>query len=420
MHRVFEPISLGPLHLRNRIIKTATYEGMVAQGRPSASLLRHHLELARGGVGMTTLAYCSVSPDGRTFENQLVMHAGNVGPLRVLTQAVQAEGARVMLQLGHAGGFTKNGALEDGRGPFGPSYAFNAYGLMKGKPLARPMSLEQIERTVRDFAHAAVLAREAGFDAVELHAGHGYLLSQFLSPHRNHRGDHYGGCLENRARFTLEVVDAVRAAVGPEYPVFVKLNLDDGVPGGLTVSESAQVARWLEEHGASAIVLSGGFVSHNALFLLRGQRPLRQMIEVETNLLQKAAIGVFGPVLVPEVPYRPLFFLEAAKVVRAAVRLPLVLLGGVTSRADLERTIDEGFELVAMGRALIHDPEHVARLMRGEVDRSGCVPCNVCITEMDRPGGVCCARVAAQLARRAREVHEGLHETTLTERALSP
>ena len=408
MTSVFEPITLGSLTLRNRVIKTATYEGMVVDGLPSEVLLRHHAELARGGVAMTTIAYCSVSPEGRTFRNQMVMQPASVPALRVLTDAVHREGAAAMLQLGHCGGFSKNEELGR-RGPLGPSRGFNAYGAFKGMPLSRAMSEDDLRRTTDDFVRASRCAFEAGFDAIELHLGHGYLLSQFLSPHRNHRKDAYGGALENRMRFPLEVVRAVRRELGPEAPIFVKTNLDDGVKGGLGIEDCIALCRALESEGVTAIVLSGGLVSHSALYLLRGERPLKQMIEVETNRLQKAALALFGPIFVPTTPFTPLFFLPLARQVRAAVKLPLVYLGGATSSADLSAARREGFDLVAMGRALIREPDLIGRYQRGEATTSTCTPCNACITEMDRDGGVACAKEPWQLERRTREVAEGKH-----------
>lgn len=407
---VFEPLSLGELKLRNRVIKTATYEGMVVDGMPSRVLERHHVELARGGVGMTTVAYCSVSPEGRTFANQMVMREHTVKPLRAITDAVHREGAAAMLQLGHCGGFSKNEELGF-RGPLGPSLGFNAYGALKAMPLARSMDTADLARARDDFVNAARCAVEAGFDAIEVHLGHGYLLSQFLSPHRNKRRDQYGGSLENRMRYPLEIMARIRAALGPKFPVFAKLNLDDGVAGGLHVDECVQVARALEAAGTTALVLSGGLVSHSALYLLRGGRPLKDMIAVEINPLQKVALAVFGPFLVRKVPFEPLFFLAQAKQVRAAVKMPLVYIGGAANLTDLERTRSEGFDMVAMGRALIREPDLLARYRAGHASVSQCTPCNRCIAEMDRPGGVLCAEVPWQLERRKSEVKQRLHLT---------
>lgn len=408
---VLSPFTLGPLTLRNRVLKTATYEGMVTGGLAAATLLRHHRELAAGGVGMTTVAYCAVSELGRTFEAQLVMSRAALAPFRALTDAVHAEGAAASLQLGHAGGFTKDATRKQHGGPRGPSSGMNAYGLMKGMPRIRAMTESDMARTASDFAEAASMARDAGFDAVELHLGHGYLLSQFLSPFLNRRRDAYGGALENRLRFPLRVLEAVRARLGPSYPILCKTNLDDGVRGGLHVEESARIAKVLEGAGASALVLSGGLVSHSAFYLLRGDRPLRTMIEVEEDTAMKVALALFGPIFVPKHTFTPLFFLEQAREVRRAVKLPLVLLGGITSLDAAETAMREGFELVAMGRALLSDPDLVSRWARGERAVTRCVPCNECIAEMDRPGGVLCVKDAAQRARREREVAAGMHRS---------
>jgi 2,4-dienoyl-CoA reductase-like NADH-dependent reductase (Old Yellow Enzyme family) len=267
--------------------------------------------------------------------------------------------------------------------------------------LADAMSEAEIEEVTAEFVAAARLARETGFDAVELHLGHGYLLSQFLSPATNRRRDRFGGTLENRARFPLAVVERVRTALPPKMPVIVKLNLRDGFRGGLEIDESTQVARTLESRGADALVLSGGFVSRNPFYLFRGERPLRQMIAVEKSRAQKLALAFFGPVLIHAYPFEPLYFLPQARKVRHAVRVPLVLLGGIKSRDDLDTAMREGFELAAMGRALIHDPALIGKYAAGSARESGCVPCNQCVAEMDREGGVCCAKVPEQLAARA-------------------
>jgi 2,4-dienoyl-CoA reductase-like NADH-dependent reductase (Old Yellow Enzyme family) len=411
MSAVASPFVLGPLALRNRTVKTATYEGMVVDGMPAETLVRHHREIAAGGAGMTTVAYCAVSERGRTFEAQLVMRDEAMRSFRALTDAVHAEGAAASLQLGHAGGFTKDASRKSHGGPRGPSPGWNAYGLMKGMPRIAAMDEDDMARTARDFASAASRARDAGFDAVELHFGHGYLLSQFLSPFLNRRRDAYGGSTENRMRFPLRVLDAVRAALGPTFPVLCKTNLEDGVRGGLAIEESVTIARALEDRGASALVLSGGLVSHSAFHLLRGERPLGSMVEVEEDRAMKVALRVFGPIFVPRVPFAPLFFLDRAREVRRAVRLPLVYLGGVTSLDDAETAMREGFELVAIGRALLSDPDLPSRWARGERARTRCIPCNECIAEMDREGGVLCARRPEQVARRAREVEAGMHAT---------
>jgi 2,4-dienoyl-CoA reductase-like NADH-dependent reductase (Old Yellow Enzyme family) len=395
----FAPFRLAGLPLRNRVIKAATFEGMTPGAQVSAGLIEHHRELAAGGVAMTTVAYCAVSPDGRTFADQLYMRAEVVPALRRLTDAVHREGAAASLQLGHCGAFCNNRQLGRRR-PIGPSRAWNPVGALQGRPWADAMSDADIEQTQEDFVQAARLAREAGFDAVELHLGHGYLLSQFLCPATNGRRDGWGGSLANRARLPLAVVTRVRAALPPQMPVLAKINLRDGFTGGLELPESVQIASWLQGCGASALVLSGGFVSRDAFYLFRGSRPLRQMIEVEKSWAQKLALLLLGPTVIREYPFEPLYFLPLANEVRRAVTMPLILVGGVKSLDDIETALGHGFELVAMGRALLHDPALIAKYQAGAKRTSGCIPCNQCVAEMDRAGGVRCARVPEQLAQR--------------------
>jgi 2,4-dienoyl-CoA reductase-like NADH-dependent reductase (Old Yellow Enzyme family) len=392
MKSPFEPFRLAGVTLRNRVIKAATFEGMTPGASVSDALVQFHREVARGGVAMTTVAYCAVSPDGRTFADQLYMRADQVPRLRALTDAVHREGAAASLQLGHAGGFCNNRELRRRR-PFGPSRAFNRLGALGGLPLIDAMSVDDIEEVTQEFVSAARLAREAGFDAVELHLGHGYLLSQFLSPSTNRRRDAYGGSLANRARFPLALVERVRAALPPEMPVLAKVNLRDGHRGGLELDESIEVARWLEARGADALVLSGGFVSRDAFYLFRGQAPLAAMIAVEKSVRQKIALTLFGPWVIRSHPFEPMYFLPLARELRRAVRMPLVLLGGLTALAHLQTAREEGFELMAMARALINDPQLIAKYAAGSAQISGCVPCNRCVAEMEREGGVRCVRV---------------------------
>lgn len=386
--RALGPARLGPLTLRNRIIKTATFEGMTPHGAPSPALERHHVDLARGGVGMTTVAYCAVSPNGRTFAEQMWMREEIVEALARLTAAVHAEGAAVSLQLGHCGYFSRNSELP-GRRSLGPSRLLNEYGLLSGIPFSREMTQHDLATTVGDFADAAGRAARAGFDAVEIHFGHGYLLSQFLSPATNRRRDLYGGSLDNRLRFPLEVLAAVRSRVGPAVAIVVKTNLRDGFRGGLELDEAVEVCAAIEGAGADAIELTGGFTSRTPFYLFRGKAPIREMIEVEKSFAQRMALRLFGRGVIRDYPFEELFFLPQARRVRQRVNLPLILLGGCLSSENLETAMDEGFDFVAMGRALIADPDLVARMADGRAERSRCISCNKCVAEMDR-GGVRC------------------------------
>lgn len=382
---VFEPGELGPLRLRNRVIKSATYEGMSPGGQPSFALVQHHVGVSRGGVAMTTVAYVAVSPSGRTFPDQIVARPEARPALRKLTDAVHAEGAAASLQLAHCGAFTK---LRGSGMPRGPSFGFNAYGAAYGLPLARAMRAAEIDEVVDDFVRAAEVARMSGFDAVELHLGHGYLLSQFLSPATNRRTDDWGGTREARMRLPLLVARRVREAV-PDMAVLAKINLTDAIPGGAGLEDAVGLAMALEREGVDALVPSGGFTSRNAFYLMRGRAPIPEMIAAERHPVQKLALRVLGPRVIRSLPFEEAFFAEQASALLHAVDIPVVLLGGMVSRAAVDAAMAQGFSFVAMGRALIADPDLVTRMQRGEASRSRCTACNACVAAMDT-GGIRC------------------------------
>lgn len=387
--QAFESWKLAGLTLRNRIIKTATFEGMCKAGVISEDLINFHRRHAEGGTAMTTVAYGAVSRDARTFNDQIVLEDDSVPSLRLLTDAVHREGAAASIQLAHAGGFTR----ADGRSTWmskGPSGGINSYGMLSGYPIARPMSLGDIDRTVADYARAAETAKEAGFDAVEIHMGHGYMLSQFLSPATNRRKDDYGGSLENRLRLPLMVVEAVRGAVGADFPILAKTNLSDGFRKGLQIDEAVLIAKALEGAGVNALVMSGGFVSLTPMYLFRGESPLPSMLASEKNPIHRWMLKVGGGRVFKPMPFEENYFRDLALQIRKAVSMPLVYLGGVRGYENIEQALRDGFDAVAMGRPLLHDPELVHRMERDHGVRSACTNCNLCVGEMDQPHGVHC------------------------------
>ena len=385
--RVFTPFRLGPLELRNRIVKCGTNVGMSRGGLMTDALLDWHREFAAGGVAMTTLAYCSVSADGRTFRDQIWMRDEALPGLRRFTDAIHAEGARAAIQLGHAGWFATPGVIR--AKPLGPSRTFSPRGMC----FSRAAGDADLDRLERDFAAAARLAVDAGFDAIEVHVGHGYLLAQFLSPYNNRRRDGYGGSIENRARFPRRVLRAVREAAGAGTAVWAKLNMEDGFAGGMTLDEGIQVARWIEADGSvDALQLTGGHTTRSPFFLMRGAVPLRGMIENEKAAMTRLGMRLFAPLLIRPFPFEEAFFRASALRFRAALQLPLMLLGGITRLETMERAIDEGFDLLAMGRALIRDPDLARRMQAGELTAARCVPCNQCVVEMERGGTRCVLR----------------------------
>ena len=276
----FAPARLGPITLRNRFIKAATFEGRSPKNVVTDRLIDFHREVAAGGVGMTTVAYCAVSRDGRSAPGEIVLTPEAMPGLRRLTDAVHAEGAAACAQIGHAGPVA--GA---GQAGIAPSRVFSPMAMK----LVRAATADDIARVTAEFARAATIAVEAGFDAIELHLGHGYLLSAFMSPKLNRRKDGYGGDVTRRARFPREVARAVRDAVDDKVAVTAKFNMSDGVRGGLDVDESIEIARLLEkDQTLDALELTGGSSFANPMYLFRGDRPLEEMavvIHARVNLL---------------------------------------------------------------------------------------------------------------------------------------
>jgi 2,4-dienoyl-CoA reductase-like NADH-dependent reductase (Old Yellow Enzyme family) len=365
----FSPAALGPLLLRNRIIKAATFEGMSPASVVSSTLIDFHRRMAAGGVAMTTVSYVAVSRDGRGAPNEIYIHDAAAGGLARIASAVHAEGAAISAQLGHAGAV---GTIR--KRYLGPSRSRTMLGTR-----VQPISAGEIDAVVAQFADGADMLAETGFDAVELHFGHHYLVSAFLSPRWNKRTDEYGGPVQNRARLALRILRAVGGRVGGRMAVTAKLNMTDGIRGGLTVADSVAVARLLEAEGVlSALELSAGGSRANQMFMFRGDPPRREMAAALPGL-QGTAFRLAGPLLFRRYRYEEMYLLPMARRFRAALEMPLVLLGGISSMASVERAMAEGFDFAAMGRALLREPDLVARMAAGQATTGTCVHCNKCI-----------------------------------------
>jgi 2,4-dienoyl-CoA reductase-like NADH-dependent reductase (Old Yellow Enzyme family) len=386
----FDPVTVGPLALRNRFIKSGANEAMCLDGRPTKALVRHHSALARGGVGMTTVAYMAVAQQGRTLPNQIWMRPDILPDLKALTTAVHSGGAAISAQITHGGSFV-TGMKVKGR-TLSASSGFNPAGMLKGNFLQRAMTGADMDRVIVEFVAAAELARDAGFDAVELHMGHGYLLNQFISPLSNRREDEYGGAADNRVRFPARVLAAVKRAVGETTAVLAKINVADGTRRGATVEDAIVTARALEAAGADMLVLSGGRNLESTWFMFGSRmnreeigKVLRQQGQWLTALAMKSAAS-----REPDIRFREMYFLDYSRRIRAAVQLPLAYLGGMKSLANAEQAMAEGFECVVMARALLHDPALVNKFRSGELAESGCDNCNGCVAYIYHPAGTRC------------------------------
>lgn len=373
---LFTPLAIGPLTLRNRTIRAAAFEGMCPGNQPSHMLIDYHRSVAAGGVGMTTVAYAAVSRSGLSFPHQLWLRKEVIPGLRLLTEAVHNEGAAVSIQLGHCGNMSKKSVA--GCVPLSPSGGLNIY----SPTWTRKMTKEDIQQVVQSFAEAVKIARESGFNAVEIHAGHGYLISQFLSPYTNSRPDEFGGSFENRTRFMQMVIRAVLQAAGNDIAVIVKMNMRDGFRGGMEIDECLQVALLLEREGVHALVLSGGFVSKAPMYVMRGKMPVSTLSYYMKNSFLKFGVRTGGKFLISDVPFEEAYFLEDALKFRQSVKLPLVYVGGLISGEKINEVLDSGFEFVAMARALINEPDFVNRLKRDSEARNQCDTSNYCIARM--------------------------------------
>jgi len=374
--KLFTPAKLGPLTLRNRSIRSAAFEGMSQGHRVTDDLISYHRSVAAGGIGMTTVAYAAVSQSGLSFDHQLWLRKEAIPDLKELTDAVHREGAAAAIQIGHCGLMAKK--LVSGGVCLAPTGRFNLYGPTWPRTIRR----HEIKSIVTDFADAVDLARNAGFDAVEVHAGHGYLISQFLSSYTNKRQDEYGGSFENRNRFLTEVIREVMKAAGSDIAVLVKMNLRDGFKGGMELDESVKVAKNLEREGVHALVLSGGFVCRSPMYVMRGRMPVQVMSHYMSEKWMKPFVRWFGELLIKPETFREAYFLEDALRIRDTVSLPLVYVGGMVSRTKIEEVLSHGFEFIQIARALIHDPEFINKLKTGEVSVSGCHHANYCIAVM--------------------------------------
>ena len=373
MSAFFSPFTIKALTLPNRSVRSAVWEGMADDaGRVTPRLIATLATLARNRVGLIITGHAFVHPAGQAGPWQLGAYDdGLVAGLEGLTRAVHDAGGRIALQLAHAGGHAATHLT--GLPATGPSEFEGRFG---GR--CRAMSDRDIAAVPGAMADGARRAKAAGFDAVQIHAAHGYLLSQFLSSAVNHRRDRYGGALENRARLVCETVRAVRGAVGVDYPVLIKLNSEDFTEGGFQVDEMLQTAAWLAEAGADAVELSGGLVTNPQ----------------ETHCARKVH---------PAAGEREGYYRSAARAYKAALDLPLILVGGIRSLATAEGLLKEGrADLIAFGRPLISEPDLIRRWEAGDSRAAACLSCNRCYVPLQAGEGVACVLQRERHQRRPR------------------
>ncbi len=365
MKTMFDRASINGMNLVNRFVRSATWEGLADKdGSVTPSLTNKMVELAKGGVGLIITGYTFVSRGGQSSPGQMAVYEDRFVPgLRDMVQAAHAAEGKIALQIVHGGSFSS--AELTGMEIVGPSASEK-----DGQPISRSLSKKDIVDIISDFTQAALRAKHAGFDAIQIHAAHGYLISQFLSSALNTRTDEYGGVLTNRARLLLEVVRRVRQAVGRDYPLLVKLNSEDFLEGGLTREEAVQVAVMLQEASIDAVEYSGGTVVSP-----------KKLMPPRPGLLKAAKNEVY--------------FREAARLYKQKVRIPLMLVGGIRSYQVAEELVKSGTcDFISMSRPLICEPGLIKRWQEGDHRKAECISCNSCFGPMSEGKGFYCVTMA--------------------------
>ena len=347
MSKLFEPITVNGLHIPNRFVRSATGESMAADdGGITEDIVDIYRALAEGGVGLIISGHTFVKANGRAGLGMTGIDSDELIPgWHRLVAAVHAADSKIAMQLNHAGRQTNPKIIGDR--PVAPS-SVPAEG---SGFIPRELGGEEIEDIIKCFGKAAARARAAGFDAVQIHCAHGYLLSEFISPHTNRRTDEWGGSEDGRARMLMEVYAAIRTAVGDDYPVMVKLNAVDFLDDGLTIEMSTAIAKRLQDAGIDAIEISAG------------------MAVTADKIVRK---GI-------DSPEDEAYFMPFAREFKRAVSVPIMLVGGMRSRIVMEHVVAEGLaEFVSLCRPFIREPDLVRKLQSGEIDRAGCTSCNLC------------------------------------------
>lgn len=401
---LFIPGKLGPLTIRNRTIRSAAFENMATGNNPSAMLLDYHRSVAAGGVGMTTLAYASIAQSGLSFEDQLWLRPEVVPGLREITDAIHKEGAAASIQIGHCGNMSHRAITKCM--PVSASNGFNLY----SPTLHRKLSEKEMIEMAKDFGNGVRLAREAGFDCVEVHAGHGYLISQFLSPYTNRRRDQYGGPLKNRMKFMQMCMSEVMEAAKGDMAIVAKTNMRDGFKGGNDIEEGVEIAKELKNLGVHGLVLSGGFVSKAPMYVMRGAMPIKSMTHYMKIWWLKYGVKMAGSIMVPTVPFKEAYFLEDAIVFRKEIPdLPLIYVGGLVARDKIDEVLGKGFEFVQMGRALLNNPSFVNDMKQG-CQRCNCKHSNYCIGRMYSKEMACHQHLKEELPEKLKKEIEELEK----------
>ncbi len=374
---LFQPSTIGTMALKNRLVRSATFESMATEdGYVTDSLVELYRGLSKGGVGLIIAGYSYIQQNGRCAARQTGIYSDEcVLGLKTLVETVHEYGTKIASQITHAGRQTLR-ALLNGAQPVAPS-SFHADPLYHTVP--RAMTVREIHETIDAFAEAAGRSKDAGFDAVQLHAAHGYLLAQFLSPYTNRRTDEWGGHLENRLRFVLSVLEKVRAAVGPDYPILMKISAEEAVEGGISLSEACHVANILTDHGIDAVEVSGGILVDTPFPICKGSVPIDLFtvgFDPETKSQAEAALCAVADATAMKEAY---WASHARRIKSAVGKLPVILVGGMRYPHRMEALVNAGVaDYLALSRPLVREPNLPLEMAEGRKSPVTCSFCNRC------------------------------------------
>ena len=380
MSRLFETSGIKSMKLKNRIVRSATLEGLAGDnGLPTEKHFKFYENLARGGTGLIITGLSYVSRDGRVSPvGMLGVDRDEVVPhFKKLVKHVHESGARIAMQIAHAGRQTHKKAI--GTDPIAPSPVMDK---STGKT-PREMTEGDIERVINSFALAAGRVKKCGFDAVQLHGAHGYLINQFLNPHTNRRTDKWGGSLENRFRFLSEIYRRSREIVGPRYPILIKISAYDKMKNGIKTEEGVLMAEMMDRMGIDGIEVSCG-IGEDGMSTMRGNFPMDILIDdlgmFRKQPLMRFMMKRFGKFFMRPLPFSQEYNLDAAREIKKRVKAPVFLVGGVIDPQRMEEIIEKGdADYISLSRALIREPGFPERIKNGSMEPSKCIHCNHCI-----------------------------------------
>jgi 2,4-dienoyl-CoA reductase-like NADH-dependent reductase (Old Yellow Enzyme family) len=379
MSVLFEKTKIKGMELKNRLVRSATHEAMADdEGFPTDSIFKLYERLAKGGVGLIITGYTYVSRDGK-FKSMLGIDSDeHIPKYRELVNQVHQNGAKIAMQINHCGRQTVKEMT--GTQPIAPSEVFDKSLFV----MPREMIEADIERIIEAFAQAARRVKESGFDALQLHGAHGYLISQFLCPHTNRREDKWGGTIENRMRFVTEIYKRTRKNVGDDYPIFIKLSAYDYMKNGLKPEEGIAIATKMADIGFDGIEVSCG-IAEDGGSTLRGEIPFNVILDEwdmykEKGVLFRFIMRNFGNKIIKPIPFTQGYNRESARKIKEKVNVPVFVVGGMVDPTFMEETIQSGeADYISLCRALITDPKFPNKIREGGREVSRCIHCNLCL-----------------------------------------